>query len=132
MVEDVLECDSELLFGFGIEMGDEQTEKFFDEDFFVSEGVFGKVVAELFYQEGHSHLELLCNSMIITWTGECFVELVLVFEEVEEFFYKIVHSEEGIEGSLGVGHICGGFGVVGELDEAQDFEIVGQGLVPGL
>lgn len=59
MVENVLQGSTELLFGSGVEIGDDETEEFLKEEIFVLILVFGVLVSESFDEYGDTGFELI-------------------------------------------------------------------------
>jgi hypothetical protein len=53
------------------------------------------------------------------------IELLLIFQELEQLLNKLIMPQEIIQNSLCVLDLGGGFGLIGELDESKDLEIVG-------
>jgi hypothetical protein len=75
MVENVLECHPQMLFGFGIKRREEKEEKLFEEEVLGGLGLLGKMVAEAFDEDRDSKLERFWVSVKSTWIGEGGVEL---------------------------------------------------------
>ena len=75
MVENVLECHAQLLFGFGIKRREQKEEKLLEEEVFGGLGLLGKMVAEAFDEDRDSEFERFWVRVSSTWIGQGGIEL---------------------------------------------------------
>jgi hypothetical protein len=96
VVENVLECHPQLLFGFGIKWREEKEEKLLEEEVLWALMVFGKMVAEAFDEDRDSKLERFWVRVKVTWIGQGGVEL-RIFEKLKQLLYELVILQKFIK-----------------------------------